>query len=480
MVEQIEKEDSDIFTIPVLYIDDEKTNTDAFLMLFKNEFTVFTSDSAERGLKIMDKKDIGLVITDERMPGMSGIEFLENVVQRWPDTIRIIISAHNDTDRLYRAINKGHAHEYILKPWDTKKLKRTVVNSLIMVQNRRLLHSKAMVSDVLQEELKEKRNTSEIIGKDTGLKDIITTVERVAPTDVPVLIQGETGTGKEVIAQLIHETSNQSTFPFIKVNCAAINEGVLESELFGHEKGAFTSAHKTHIGKFELAGKGTILLDEIGDISPKLQLTLLRILQEKEFERVGGTQTIKANVRIIAATNQDLERLVDEGKFRQDLYFRINVVPIYIPPLRERKQDIEHMFLHFIQKYQRKYKLKQLPINENVFQHLKKYYWPGNVRELENTVQRVLVTTTKNRITLDSFSFDLRAKNKPAIITDNKTIKTDKAAKQQSAKDRLKKLEDEDIRKAYFKKGGNCKQAAISLGMPRSTFRFKAKRLGLL
>ena len=328
-------------------------------------------------------------------------------------TIRIIISAHNDTDRLYRAINKGHAHEYILKPWDTAKLKRTLINSLLMVKSRRLLQSKANVADALQDELNEKRNTSEIIGKDTGLKDIVTTVERIGPTDVPVLIEGETGTGKEVIAQLIHDTSNRSQYPFIKVNCAAINEGVLESELFGHEKGAFTNAHKTHIGRFELAGNGTILLDEIGDISPKVQLSLLRILQEKEFERVGGTKTIKANARIIAATNQDLQTLVEENKFRQDLFFRINVVPILVPPLRERKEDIEHMFLHFVQKYQKKYKLKPLPINENVFQYLKKYYWPGNVRELENTVQRVLVTTIKNRITVDSFNFDLRTKHKP-------------------------------------------------------------------
>ena len=451
----------DFSKYPILYVDDEQNNLELFEMSFADEFTIRTATSAQKGLEILENEEIGLILTDERMPKMTGIEFLEKVNEKWPNTVRIIISAYSDASILLRAINNGHAHEYIVKPWELESLKQTIMNSLVMVEKRKALLNKAKLTDVLQDDLKIKSSTGEIIGKSKEFKELLTKSQKIAATDAPVLIRGETGSGKEVIARLIHESSKRAKQPFIKVNCASISEGVLESELFGHERGAFTNAHKTRIGRFELANTGTILLDEIGDISPKLQLNLLRVLQEQEFERVGGNRTIKVNVRIIAATHQNLEELVKQGRFRSDLFFRINVVPLYITPLKDRKEDVEALFIHFVNKYKDKYLFDNVTYDKNIISNLQKYDWPGNVRELENMIQRAIVMCNNGNMSLDDFGFN------PVIEQETTLL------------EQLKNEEEKNMREALIAAAGNISRASRVMNMPRSTFVDRAKKIGL-
>ena len=447
---------------PLLYVDDEQSNLDLFMLHFEDYFNITTALSAEEGLKILEKKDIGLIITDERMPGLNGIDFLSKVVLKWPETVRIIISAYSDAELLLKAINSGRAHEYIVKPWNKSKLKDIIINSLGMVYNRKQLIAKAGLSEVYQEELKKIQDPNIIVGMNSGLKQVITSVKKIAETDIPVLIQGETGTGKEIISKLIHESSNKSNKAFIKVNCAAISEGVLQSELFGHEKGAFTGAYKSKIGKFELADNGTILLDEIGDISPTLQLSLLRVLQEQEFERVGGNRTIKVNVRIIAVTNRNLEKLVSKGNFRKDLFYRLNVFPIVLPPLRNRQNDIKEFLDSFIKKHKSLCTSTKVTYSKSVIKKLADYHWPGNIREFENMVQRALVLADEGCISIEHFFFETIISQKGNIINE------------------IKDAEFEKYKNALLESKGNFTKAAKILGIPRTTFTFRARKLDVI
>ena len=459
----INKTNSDIYSLPILYVDDDKDNLEAFNLAFERKLNVIVADNARDALEILAKKEIGLIISDEKMPEMSGIEFLEKVVKRWPDTVRIIISAYSDADRLLRAINKGHVHEYIVKPWDKDELFKTLVNALKQVQKRIVLKSYSRVGGLLQRDYFVQ---NDIIYVSESFENVLKTAETVAGKDVPVLLTGETGTGKEVIANFIHKNSLRTSYPFIGVNCAAISENLLEDELFGHEKGAYTNANTIREGRFELANQGTLFLDEIGDISSKLQVSLLRVIQEQSFERLGGIRTIHTNVRLITATNRNLEKMVKNGEFRNDLYFRLNVVPIHIPPLRERREDIEPLFSYFVSKYQNRFALPNIDIDDDVLPYLKNYDWPGNVRELENMVQRALAISTDNTITLDNFFFDLRTSNKS---DETKVVK-----------DMFLKEKEHQIREALIKADWNCSQAARILDMPRSTLVKRAKKLGLI
>ena len=455
---------SEIFKIPILYVDDEEYNLETFNYLFEEKYKIYTAINAEEGLKVLKKKNIGLVITDERMPGMSGIEFLSKVVENWPDTVRIIISAYSDAERLLNAINRGHAQEYLLKPIAenekaVEELEAKIVNALKMVHSRRLLKQKAKLTESFEEELKKDKLPSNIVGNNGGLKEIIQLATRFSKADASIHISGETGVGKEVFARFIHESSQRKDYPFISINCAALSDELLASELFGHERGAFTGAVKQRKGKFELAEKGTLFLDEIGDISPKLQVSLLRVLQENEFERVGGLRTIKTDIRILSATNRDLETAIDEGRFREDLYYRLNVLNLQLPPLKDRKEDIEPFLDYFIQKYKHKFTHTNIEVEPEVVNYLKEHDWPGNVRELENTVQRGLATSIDGTITLSDISF-------------GPTRKT--------FRDKLQNTEEEQMKNALIKLNGNVSKAAESIGMARSTFRFKAMKAGLI
>ena len=446
--------------LPLLFVDDEKDIIELFNLHFEEHFTIVTAENAEQGIKILENNEIGLVITDERMPGMSGIDFLNTVSKRWPDTIRMIISAYSDAQRLFKAINSGHAHEYLTKPWSPGDVYKCIDNALFSVYRRRQLMQRAIVADLLESDIKQQYNPGTIIGSESGLKDIITKAKKAAVSDAAILITGETGTGKELIARFIHENSTRVDKPFIKVNCAALTDSLLQSELFGHEKGAFTGAVKTKKGRFELAEEGTILLDEIGDISPSIQVALLRVLQEKEFERVGGVNNILINVRILAATNCNLEERVKKGNFREDLFFRLNVIPVHVPPLRKRSNDIRLFIEYFVLKYSQS--KNQIPeISDKLIKILTYYQWPGNVRELENLVQRAMVLSSTSKLTIEDFSLDFKA-------ADTKSIRIEHH-----------QAEIEKIKQVLIEQGGNYTRAAKTLGIPRTTLIGRAKKYGI-
>ena len=446
---------------PVLYVDDEPDNLELFRIQFADKVEVVTAGSGEQALKILEHRAIGLVLADERMPGMSGIAFLGRVVERWPDTVRVIISAYSDSARLLQAINQGRAYEYILKPWDRDEVARCIDRALATLERRRQLVARADLAEVLEDDLRAQNDPHQLlVGSQDGLREVIAAATKAAQSDATVLLRGETGTGKELLARTIHDKSSRASGPFVRVNCAALSEGILESELFGHEQGAFTGAHKTHKGRFEAAHGGTIFLDEIGDISPKLQVALLRVLQEHEIERLGSVRTIKVDVRVVAATHRSLEERIANGTFREDLFYRLNVLPVDVPPLRDRRQDLPALIDHFVSKHATSRPAPR--VASDVIATLQEYRWPGNVRELENLVQRALVMSDGDALTLDDFKFQPEV---PPVTHWREEVQQTEIAK---------------IRRVLVSNGGNCSRAARELGIPRTTFISQAKKLGLL
>jgi transcriptional regulator with GAF, ATPase, and Fis domain len=352
-----------------------------------------------------------------------------------------------------------------VKPWRRAEVRRCLESWLTISKRRQDLTDKAVLANSLLDELQAPASPSNIIGQNGGLANVLKLATKVAKTDTSVLIRGETGTGKEVAARFIHDNSTRRDKPFIRVNCAALSETLLESELFGHEKGAFTGATNTRMGRFELANGGTIFLDEIGDISQKLQVMLLRVLQEREIERVGGVSTINVDVRIVAATNKDLESEVADSSFREDLFYRLNVFPIFLPPLRERLEDISDLLNWFLDKYQHLTNKKPV-VGPGLVQALQSCDWPGNIREFENLVQRALVVCEGDTLEPDHFYFDF-APTKPKVSTGN-------------VKDQVKTKQYETMKACLEKYDGNCSKAARELGLARTTLMSRAKKLGLL
>ncbi len=449
---------------PLLYVDDEPSNLELFRLHYEEGFAVRTASSAQEALGLLERERIGLILTDERMPGMSGIELLGRVAERWPDTVRVIVSAYADADRLLRAINRGHAHEYVLKPWDAEELRACIERGLAMVERRRELASRAELAEALERDVREQHQPELVVGSQGGLEATVSAARRAAQSDATVLILGETGTGKEVLARYVHEHSARARAPFVRVNCAALAEGVLESELFGHEQGAFTGAVRTRRGRFELAQGGTLFLDEVGDMSPKLQVSLLRVLQEREFERVGGNQTLSVDVRVIAATHRDLAQRVREERFREDLYYRLNVLPLRVPPLRERVGDLGALLAHFIARHSPPGVRPR--VAPDVVPTLAQYRWPGNVRELENLVQRALVLAQGHELTVEDFCLQLSPAREVAAGG--------------GVREQVRQTEQEQLRQLLVSHGGNCASAARALGVPRTTLASRARKYGLL
>jgi DNA-binding NtrC family response regulator len=444
--------------LPVLYVDDERENLSLFELQFAGRFKVLTASSGSEALDLLAREDIGVLLTDERMPGMTGIDLLSKVVERWPDTVRVIVSAYGDAQRLLLAINRGHAHEYLLKPWTKDELGACLTRGLAMASRRRALAARAEIAGVFERDARSEIGGQIVSGG--GLDRTLLLARRAAASDATVLVTGETGCGKEVVARAIHEASPRATGPFVRVNCGALAEGVLESELFGHEAGAFTGAQRARRGRFELAQGGTVFLDEIGDISAKMQVSLLRVLQEKEIERVGGTTPIRVNARVLAATHRNLPASVAAGSFREDLYYRLNVIPIAVPPLRERPQDIEPLVRHFLGKHSPPSGAPAL--DPEVLPRLLEYSWPGNVRELENLVHRALVLGSGGTLMLEDFSFSLPAPPPSDVRAE------------------ARESETEQLRHALISHGGNVARAARALGLPRTTLLGRARRHGLL
>lgn len=378
----------------ILIVDDE-TNYLAILRTILEEegFTVLTAIHGKAALSILEDSDVDLLITDMKMPAMSGLDLLDHVRTGWPDIPVIMMTAHGSVEKAVEAMQKG-AFTYIQKPFESNRLiifvNKALNHARVVQENRRLRHV-----------IRSQFRFGNIIGKSRPMQDLLSLVAKVAPTSANVLIEGESGTGKELIASSIHFNSPRRENPFIAVNCSALSESLLESELFGHEKGAFTGAVSMKKGRFEWADNGTLFLDEIGELSLNLQVKLLRVIQEKCFERVGGTSQVRVNFRLIAATNKNLKEEVRQGRFREDLYYRLNVVYILVPPLRERPEDIHLLAHHFFHKFSEELASDRSirgfsPECERI---LMDSTWPGNVRQLENTIERAMILCTGDMIT---------------------------------------------------------------------------------
>jgi DNA-binding NtrC family response regulator len=387
---------------PTLLIVEDDPNVGESIRLFleKRGYLILRASNGREALHLFRQEMVDLVITDLVMPKMDGMALLEALKRLRPETEVIVISAQGTIEKAVQAIKTG-AFDFIEKPINPKVITLVVERALekqtLVLQNRDL-----------RSQLEDKFRFKNMVGKSEKMVKIFELIRHISPYDSSVLIIGESGTGKELIANAIHYNSPRSPMPFIKVSCASLSEGIIESELFGHEKGAFTGAITSRKGRFELAHGGTLFLDEVEDIPPSTQIKLLRVLQEAEFERVGGNRTIKVNLRIIAASNRDLQEEVEKGTFREDLYYRLNVVNIKLPPLRERKEDIPFLIQFFIEKYNEKYRMKVKGISQRAMNVFLNYQWKGNVRELENTIESVMVVNSPEVIDLSNLPQEIK------------------------------------------------------------------------
>ena len=394
----------------LLIVEDDPTVGESIrLLLKKRGFSILLASNGKEALQVFRHEMVDLVITDLVMPKMDGMALLEAVKKLKPETEVIVISAQGTIEKAVQAIKMG-AFDFIEKPINPKVIALVVERALekqtLVLQNRDL-----------RSQLEDKFHFRNIVGKSEKMVKIFELIRHIAPYDSSVLIMGESGTGKELIANAIHYHSPRASLPFIKVSCASLSEGIIESELFGHEKGAFTGAITSRKGRFEMAHGGTLFLDEVEDIPPSTQIKLLRVLQEAEFERVGGNKTIQVDIRIIAASNRDLQEAVEQGSFREDLYYRLNVVNIKLPPLRERKEDIPFLAHFFMEKYNQKYQMKVKGVSQRAMNVLTDYQWKGNVRELENTLESIMVINSPEVIDLPHLPQEVREfRESPEVI----------------------------------------------------------------
>jgi DNA-binding NtrC family response regulator len=391
-------------TFRLLVVDDEKNIREGLAASLEMDgYEVVTAVDGDEGFKRFGKGDIDLVITDLRMPGLSGEELLQRISAESPGIPVIVLTGHGTVENAVEAMRQG-AWDFLTKPVNLDHLSQLVKRAL---QNREL----ALKHRQLEEELEQQKQFETIIGTSAPMRRVFDTISRVAPTKVSILITGESGVGKELVADAIHELSPRKGKPLIKVHCAALAESLLESDLFGHEKGSFTGAVSRRRGRFELANEGTLFLDEIGEIDQNIQIKLLRVLQDKKFERLGGEETIETDVRIVAATNKDLKAEIEKGNFREDLYFRLNVVNIHVPSLRERKDDIPLLITAFLKEFSRENSKTIEGVSEKARAALYAYDWPGNVRELRNCIESAVVMTRGTLIGMEDLPPTLRQGN---------------------------------------------------------------------
>ncbi|MDB4956274.1 MAG: two component, sigma54 specific, transcriptional regulator, Fis family [Myxococcales bacterium] len=478
----------DVKRYPILVVDDEQDNLDAFRFNFRKTFDILTATSGAEALTILADKACAVVITDQRMPKMTGVELLREVRAKTPETVGIILTAFTDVDVLIEAINLGQVYRYITKPWDAKEVRGVLQYAIeryhLQHENKKLAAQLAEYTGYLNQQLHGEFDFGNIIGESAALREVLEKVEQVAPTSSSVLLRGETGTGKELVAHAIHINSPREEKPFVRVNCAALAPGVLESELFGHEKGSFTGAMERRRGRFELADGGTLFLDEVGDLPMEVQIKLLRTLQERDFERVGGNETIKVDVRVVSATNRNLEKMIEEGEFREDLYYRLNVFPINLPPLRDRLEDLPVLVNHFVAKFARQMGVSPQPASPDALLKLREYNWPGNVRELENIVERGMILAKGAALGTSHLDFGKRGQTSshqsgsmptPAGLS----IATGPSEDGKSLAERLLDSERKEIVAAVEKSRGNIASAARTLGINRSTLYYRLRKHGL-
>ncbi len=430
------------------------------LNLTEGGHTTHKAQDAESALKILRQEKIDLVLTDLKLPGLGGLEFLQAVKRSNAAIPVIVMTAYGTVETAVEAMKAG-ASDYVLKPFSIEEIKLLIRKELDV---RRLREENVS----LREALGQRYEFRNIVARSAEMQEVLATLERVAPTNSTVLVGGESGVGKDLIARALHEHSRRASGPFIKINCTTIPENLLESELFGHEKGAFTGAVASKPGKFELADKGTMFLDEIGDVPGPIQAKLLRVLQEREFERLGGTRTIKVDVRLVAATNRDLRAALEQGTFREDLYYRLNVVPINIPPLRDHPEDIPYLVDNFIARFARQSGKNITGITPAAMKRLKEFHWPGNVRELENTIERAGALSDGPTLDVADVQLDVEragtASSSVPFPPDGMT---------------LEQFEDEIIKEALRRAGGNKSQAARLLGLSRNALRYRLSKIGV-
>jgi two-component system, NtrC family, response regulator len=451
----------------ILIVDDEKNYPLILSAILEEEgFETFTANSGREALEILANTDIDLVLTDMKMPSMDGIELLEKIKAKDQGLPVIMMTAHGTVDKAVEAMQKG-AYSYILKPFDNDRL-------IIYVNKAVGMYRVVKENRQLRDAVESKYRLGNIIGKSKVMQDVFETIRKVAPASATVLIEGESGTGKELVAKSIHFNSLRRDKPFVAVNCSALAENLLESELFGHEKGAFTGAVTMKKGRFEIADSGTLFLDEIGELSPNLQVKLLRVLQDKIIERVGGVKPISVDIRIIAATNKRLKDEMLYGRFREDLFYRLNVVHIVLPVLKDRKEDLGLLVDHFIGKYkdERKSDISIDGIDPEVKRFFYEYHWPGNVRELENVIERAMVLCQGNTIKVSDLPKEF--KNSIDNSLDIESIPADA-----KLDETLAMIEKKMIERALNLTNNVQSQAAELLGIGKSGLNWKIKKFKL-
>lgn len=460
----------------LLVIDDNDSVRYSFQRLFREpEYLVHTAKTGFAGQNLAATQHYDVILLDIRLPDISGLDVLVEIKKNEPKAVVLIMTAFSTTETAIQAIKLG-AYDYILKPFDMPTVKLLINEA---VSNSRVMHTNVVLPTPEEQDVAGER----IIGSSPVMQQVYKMIGRVAGSDVNVLIRGESGTGKEMVARAIFQHSRRSQKPFLAVNCAAIPESLLESELFGYEKGAFTGATRRKIGKFEQANGGTIFLDEIGDMKPALQAKILRILQEGCFERIGGDATLRVDTRLIAATNKNLENAIEDGSFREDLYYRIKVVSITLPPLRLHKEDLPELVNHFLDKYSEMPPQVRFSVSEDAMNELQSYNWPGNIRELENVIRRAIVLCKGNVITRELVREEFNmAKKFPAKSSDHEPTLESYLAIPGSGSlyERvIAKTEKDLLRMILRETGGNQVQAAKTLGISRVMLRNRIEKYDL-
>jgi len=449
----------------ILVVDDEVGARESLKMILKNDYEVFSAKDAEEAFLHIKERSPDVILLDIILPDLDGLKVLERIKQNDPDVVVIMITATKTVKTAVEAMKLG-AYDYVTKPFDIDELRLIISRSL---------STKALEKEVKyrREEMDKNFDFRNIIGKSKSMKEIFKVVKQIADSKSTALIMGESGTGKELISRAIHYNSNRKNYPFVTINCAAIPETLIESELFGHEKGAFTNAIEKKLGRFEVAHQGTLFLDEIGELSLATQAKILRFLEEREFNRVGGSKTIKVDVRLITATNKDLNQMIKTGGFREDLYYRINVVPILIPPLRERKEDIPLLIEHFVGKFGVENDRKVKGISKEALDLMIQYEWPGNIRELENLIERVITLTANEYIQLNELPPFFKSVPKADGLRES--VLDGKVSFLQAEEE----FEREVILDALKKTNFIQSHAAEILGISRRILKYKMDKLGI-
>lgn len=451
----------------IMIVDDDKNTREGLKRALQSTYDVILAEGAERALSTLNERNVDVVLSDIRMSGMDGLTLLQRIAARSHPPIVIMLTAYGSVETAVDAMKRG-AYDFLMKPVNLDHLdmliKRAVRATEIEDENLRL-----------REQLDNRFGLEAIIGNSAPMKDVFEIIKQAAPTQATILLQGESGTGKELVAHAIHQLSPRSKGPFVAVHSAALSPTLLESELFGHEKGAFTGAAERRRGRFEMADGGTLFLDEISEIQPSIQVKLLRVLEERNFERVGGHETLNVDIRLVAATNMDLRKLVEEGKFRNDLFFRLDVVSVTLPPLRDRPEDIPLLSSHFLKEFSARNNKTVEEISSDTMAALCAYTWPGNVRELRNVIERMVVLTHGTRLSVRDLPAQLRAAGLPA---DRKLAWRLEAGKS-GTPGSIQEAERTMIYSALKRNDGNRTRAAAQLGISRRTLQRKLKEYRL-